>query len=81
MRSLLADTEPAQIQRRLLDLSKTEKRVCFLAPWGSRIVKFLIHDWFLRWTTNTKGKECTVVRFSAVVCGEKRCVTTLKMAV
>ena len=56
--SLLADTEPVQIQRRLIDLSKIEKRVRFLAPCGSRIVKFLIHYWFVRQTTNTKGKEC-----------------------
>ena len=46
--SLLADTEPVQIQRRLIDLSKIEKRVRFLAPCGSRIVKFLIHYWFVR---------------------------------
>ena len=47
---------PVQIQRRLIDLSKIDKRVRFLAPL--RIVKFLKHDWFVRKTTNTKGKEC-----------------------
>ena len=49
------------IQTLLLDLSKTEKRVRFLAPCGSRIVKFLTHDWFVRWTTNTEGKECSSI--------------------
>ena len=43
-----ADTEPVQIQRREIDLSKIVKRVPFLAPCGSRMVKFLIHDWFVR---------------------------------
>ena len=38
-----------------------EKSVCILAPCSSRIVKFLIHDWFLHQTTNTKGKECCSV--------------------
>ena len=33
---------------RLIDFSQIEKRVRFLAPCGSRIVKFLIHDWFIR---------------------------------
>ena len=36
------------IQRRLIDLSKIEMRVRFLVPCCSRIVKFLIHDWFPR---------------------------------
>ena len=35
-----------------------EKHVHILAPCGSHIVKFLIHDWFLCQITNTKGKEC-----------------------
>ena len=51
-------TSGTQGKRRLIDLSKIEKRVRFLAPCGSRIVKFLIHYWFVRGTTNTKGKEC-----------------------
>ena len=38
-----------------------EKSVRILAPCSSHIVKFLIHDWFLRQTTNTKGKECSPV--------------------
>ena len=32
--------------------------VGILAPCRSHIVKFLIHDWFLRQITNTEGKEC-----------------------
>ena len=46
--SLLADTEPVQIHRRLIDLSKIEKRVRFLAPCGSSMVKFVTHYWFVR---------------------------------
>ena len=38
-------------------MSKIEKRVRIIAPCRSRIVKFLLDDWFLRQTTNTKGKE------------------------
>ena len=49
------------IQRRLTELSKIEKLVCYLTPWASGIVKFLIHDWFVRQTTNTKGKECGLI--------------------
>ena len=36
--SLLADTEPVQIQRRLIDSSKTEKRLRFLAPHGCQVL-------------------------------------------
>ena len=50
--------EPVQIQLRLIVLSKIDKCVRFLAPRSLRIVKFLKHDWFVRKTTNTKGKEC-----------------------
>ena len=39
---------PSLIQRRLIDLSKVEKRLRFLAPCGLRIVKILVHDWFVR---------------------------------
>ena len=53
----------------MLDLLKTDKRVRFLALCGSRIVKFLIHDWFVRWTKNTKGKECGSI-VSSRLCGE-----------
>ena len=76
---LLADTEPIKTQRRLIDVSKTEKRVRFLASCGSHIVKFLIHDGlFVR---PQAQRERNVVRFSVAVSGKERCLTTLKTAV
>ena len=41
-----------------INLPKIEKHVHFLVPCGSHTVNFFIHDWFVHWTKNTKGKEC-----------------------
>ena len=77
--SLLADTEPIKIQRRLIDLSKTEKRVRFQRPAAHVLSSFLdMIGLFIRPQTQ---RERNVVRFSAAVSGEERCVTTLKTAV
>ena len=68
--SLPADTEPVQIQQRLIDLPKIEKCVCFLAYCGSCVVKFLIMiGLFVRPQTQ---RERNVVLFSAAFCGEER---------
>ena len=42
------------------------------------LVKFLIHDGFVSHTINTKGRN--VIQFSEAICGEERCMVTLKMA-
>ena len=77
--SLLADTEPIKIQRRLIDLSKTEKRFRSERPAANELSSFLyMIGLFVRPQTQ---RERNVVRFSAAVSGEERCVTTLKTAV
>ena len=77
--SLLADTEPFKIQRRLIDLSKTEKRVRFWRPAAQVLSSFLyMIGLFVRPQIQ---RERNVVWFSAAVSEEERCVTTLKTAV
>ena len=53
-------------------LTYTQKYRFILMPCGSRIVKFLVHDWFVRYTTNTKGKECGSVLTSRLWGGALR---------
>ena len=65
---LLADTEPVRIQEHLIDLSKTENCVCLPAPYGSRIIEFLLHDWFVH-KLKTKGKECGLLLTSHLLGG------------
>lgn len=61
---------------------ETEKCVHYLAPCSSYIIcQVLIHDWFVRQTTNTK--ERNLIRFSAAVCGKSlvSCATIQRTAV
>ena len=77
--SLLADTEPIKIQRRLIDLSKTEKCVRSQRPAAHVLSSFLyMIGLFVRPQTQ---RERNVVRFSAAVSREERCMMTLKTAV
>ena len=77
--SLLTDTENSKIQRRLIYLSKTEKRVRSQRPAAHILSSFLYRiGLFVRPQTQ---RERNVVQFSAAVCEEERCVTTLKTAV
>ena len=39
---------------------------------GSRIVKTIIHGWFVCYTTNTKGKECSSILSSRLWQGALR---------
>ena len=56
---LLADTEPIKIQRRLIDLSKTEKRVRSYPPAAHVLSSFLhMTGLFVRPKTQERGKEC-----------------------
>ena len=45
---LVACRHRPHLKQQLIDASKTEKRVHFLAPCVSHNVKFLLHDWFVR---------------------------------
>ena len=77
--SLLADTEPIKIQRRLIDLSKTEKCVRSQRPAAHVLSSFLyMIGLFVRPQTQ---RERNVVRFSAAVSREECCMMTLKTAV